>query len=113
MQKVDCLSELELLILLAVIHLRDEAYAVPIVAYIETHRGRQVALGRVYAVLETLAESGHVTSHLGEPTAARGGKAKRFFAVTDQGLRKVQETRNLLTAMWKKIPAWKEGRTSR
>ena len=98
------LGELELMLLLAVIHLGDEAYGVPISRELEKHRGKDVAVGSVYAALERLEAKGLVTSTLGDPTPERGGKAKRFFRITKEGLRQVHETRRVLTRLWHTIP---------
>jgi DNA-binding PadR family transcriptional regulator len=98
------LGELELMLLLAVIHLGEEAYGVPISRELEKHRGKDVAVGSVYAALERLETKGLVTSMLGDPTPERGGKAKRFFRITKEGLRQVHETRRVLTRLWKTIP---------
>jgi DNA-binding PadR family transcriptional regulator len=101
------LGELELMILLAVIHLGEEAYGVPISRELEKHRGRDVAVGSVYAALERLEAKGLVVSSLGDPTPERGGKAKRYFRVTREGLRQVQETRSVLKRMWRTLPELK------
>jgi PadR family transcriptional regulator PadR len=98
------LGEFELMILLAVIHLGDEAYGVPISRELETHRRRDVSVGSVYAALERLEGKGLVESSLGEPTAERGGKAKRYFRVTKEGLRQVHETRRVLSKLWRSLP---------
>jgi PadR family transcriptional regulator len=98
------LGELELMLLLAVIHLRDEAYGVPIARELEKLRGREVSVGSVYASLERLEAKGLVASNLGDPTPERGGKAKRFFRITREGLHQVQETRRVLTRLWKTLP---------
>ena len=98
------LGEFELLLLLAVIHLGDEAYGVPISRELEQHRGRDVSVGSVYAALERLEAKGLVSSSLGDPTPERGGKAKRFFRITREGLRQVHETRRVLTKLWQTIP---------
>lgn len=98
------LGELELMLLLAVIHLGDEAYGVPISRELEKHRGKDVAIGSVYAALERLEVKGLVSSMLGDPTPERGGKAKRFFRITKEGLRQVRETRRVLTRLWQTIP---------
>lgn len=98
------LGEFELMLLLAVIHLGDEAYGVPISRELEKHRGKDVAVGSVYAALERLESKGLVTSTLGDPTPERGGKAKRFFRITKEGLRQVHETRRVLTRLWHTIP---------
>ncbi|HLY40745.1 MAG TPA: PadR family transcriptional regulator [Terracidiphilus sp.] len=101
------LGEFELMILLAVIHLGDEAYGVPISRELEKHRGRGVSVGSVYAALERLEAKGLVSSSLGDPTPERGGKAKRFFQVTRGGLRQVNETRRVLTRLWQGLPELK------
>jgi PadR family transcriptional regulator, regulatory protein PadR len=104
MSRATYLGEFELMVLLALIRLGDEAYGVPISHEIEARSGREVALGSVYAALERLAEKGLVTSRLGDPTAERGGRAKRFFRVTAQGLRSVRETRKSLVNLWRGLP---------
>lgn len=105
------LGEFELMILLAVIHLGDDAYGVPISRELEAYRGREVAVGSVYAALERLEAKGLVASSLGEPTPERGGKAKRFFRITREGLRQVHETRRVLSKLWRTLPELKGERT--
>ena len=101
------LGEFELMLLLAVIHLGDEAYGVPISRQLERHRDRNVSVGSVYAALERLEGKGLVVSTLGDPTPERGGKAKRYFRVTREGLRQVRETKQVLTRLWQEIPGLK------
>jgi len=101
------LGEFELMILLAVIHLGEEAYGVPISRELEVQRGRDVSVGSVYAALERMEGKGLVSSSLGDPTPERGGKAKRFFRVTKEGLRQVHETRRVLTRLWRTLPEMK------
>ena len=101
------LGEFELMLLLAVIHLGDEAYGVPICRELEANRGRDVAVGSVYAALERLEGKGLVTSSMGDPTPERGGKAKRYFSITKEGLRQVHETRRVLTRLWQVLPEMK------
>src|SRR6266705_2222196 len=87
------LGEFELMVLLALMRLGDRAYGVPISSEIEQQAGREVAVGSVYAALERLEEKGLVGSEMGEPTAERGGRAKRYFHITRKGLREVREAR--------------------
>jgi PadR family transcriptional regulator, regulatory protein PadR len=98
------LGEFDLMLLLAVIHLGDDAYGVPISRELEKYRGRDVSLGSVYAALERLEAKELIESSLGDPTPERGGKAKRYFRVTKEGLRQVHETRRVLTGLWKTLP---------
>ena len=101
------LGEFELMLLLAVVHLGDEAYGVPISKELGAHRSRSVSLGSVYAALERLEAKGLVVSNLGDPTPERGGKSKRYFRITKEGLRQIHETRRVLTSMWQALPELK------
>jgi PadR family transcriptional regulator, regulatory protein PadR len=105
----DLLTDLELMILLAVLRVGDEAYGVPVAREIEQTGGRVVALAVVYATLDRLEDSGLVTSSVGDPTPERGGRAKRFFRVTPKGLRQVRNTQTALTALWQGVPALSGG----
>jgi PadR family transcriptional regulator, regulatory protein PadR len=101
------LTDFELMILLAVLRAGDEAYGVIIANEIETTAKRSVMLGAVYAALERLERNGLIASRLGEPTATRGGRAKRFFRVTPPGLRAIKDTRRALVALWTDVPQLK------
>src|SRR4030095_5392358 len=92
------------MILLAVLRLGDEAYGVPIAQELESTGGRSVVLSAVYAALDRLEGNGLVSSALGEPTPARGGRAKRFFRITPAGLKAVKQTRRALTQLWTGVP---------
>lgn len=101
------LTDFELMILLATLRLGDDAYGVSIAREIEQTGGRSVVLTAVYAALDRLERNGLVTSRLGEATAERGGRAKRFFDVTAQGLRAVKQTQQALVALWTDVPQLK------
>jgi DNA-binding PadR family transcriptional regulator len=94
------LGEFEMLVILAVLRLGDEAYGVPIAREIEQHTGRAVSFGTVYTTLERLQKKGLVRSELGEATPERGGRAKRYFEVTGAGLRTARETKRSLIRLW-------------
>ena len=104
MAKRSCLGEFELMILLALIRLGDEAYGVPISKELLNTAGREVALGSVYAALDRLEKKELVSSRLGDPTPERGGRAKRYFRITKKGLREVQTLRMALTSLWRGLP---------
>jgi PadR family transcriptional regulator, regulatory protein PadR len=104
MPKRNYLGEFELMILLTLIRLGDDAYGVPISKELLRTTGRDVALASVYAALDRLERKGLVSSALGDPTPARGGRAKRYFHVTQQGMREVEMTRTALTNLWRRLP---------
>jgi PadR family transcriptional regulator PadR len=98
------LGSFELMVMLAVIRLGENAYGVPISREIEKSSRRRVVLSSVYAALDRLGEKGLVSSSLGEPTAERGGRAKRFFRVTATGLREVREAQVTLEKLGRVVP---------
>jgi DNA-binding PadR family transcriptional regulator len=63
-----------------------------------------VALSSVYAALQRLAERGLVRSELSEARQERGGRAKRYFQITGEGLREVRSTQQALIGMWQGVP---------
>jgi PadR family transcriptional regulator, regulatory protein PadR len=111
MAKREYLGNFELIVMLALMRLHEDAYGVTVSREIEEQIGREVARASVYAVLERLESKGFVSSELGEPTPERGGRAKRYFHITAKGLREVHKTRRVLTKLWKGFPQ-PEGRTA-
>jgi DNA-binding PadR family transcriptional regulator len=105
----DYLTDFELMILLSILRIGDEAYGLPIAREIEKTGGRGVVLGAVYAALDRLETNGLITSTLGAPTQARGGRAKRFFSVTPAGLKAVRRTQRALTKLWTGIAQLEQG----
>jgi PadR family transcriptional regulator PadR len=103
------LSNFELMVMLAIIRLGDNAYGVSISNEIEATTGTTVLLGSVYDALTRLEQKGLVTSALGEATPERGGRAKRHYRETPKGLRTVRETQRSLVKLWKGIPQLKGG----
>ena len=100
----DLLTDFELMLVLAVLRVRDEAYGVRIAREIEAITGRQVMLGAAYVALDRLERNGIVTSEVGPSTPQRGGRAKRIFRMTPRGLHAVKQTQDALVAMWRDVP---------
>ena len=79
------LGDLELLVLLAVLRLGDGAYAVAVREAITERTARDPSRGAVSVTLDRLERKGLLRSQLGEPTAERGGKAKRLYTLAAPG----------------------------
>ena len=93
------LGEFEYAVLLAAMHIGDEAYAVPMRELIEARTGRPVARGALYTGLERLEAKGCLHSRMGDPTPERGGRARRYFSVTPLGLRALRQTHAALARL--------------
>jgi PadR family transcriptional regulator, regulatory protein PadR len=107
MRKGDYLENFDLMLLLALLRLGEDAYGVTIAQELEEQTGREVVVASVYARLERLQERGLVTSSLGDATPERGGRAKRYFRITAAGIREVRDARRSLMNMWKGLPELK------
>jgi PadR family transcriptional regulator PadR len=97
----DYLGEFEHIVLLALLRLGDQAYGVSVRQKIAKCIDRDVSVGAIYATLDRLEQKGYVTSSMGEPTPQRGGRPKRFFRVTANGVSAVNRTRQAFVRMSK------------
>jgi len=96
----DTLGEFEQLVLLAIVHLRPEAYGTIIRREIEERTGKAVAIGALYTALDRLERKGYVTSARSAPTPQRGGRAKRIFRLEGAGAAALRRSRDTLARMW-------------
>ncbi len=88
LKDVTLLSEVEQLVLLAVLKLDTgrDAYAVPIRALIMKDTGIDLPRGSVYVTLERLEQKGLIDSQMTDPVAVKGGKARRVFGLRPAGM---------------------------
>ncbi|MGA9946175.1 MAG: PadR family transcriptional regulator [Candidatus Cybelea sp.] len=96
MPKGAYLGEFEHIVLLTVLRLGEDAYGAAIRAEIERVTDRFSTIGAVHATLERLERKGLVSSRIGEPTAERGGKAKRHFKIERAGIAALKDVRMTL-----------------
>ena len=80
------LGEVEQLVLLAVLRLGDEAYAVPVRNVIAKEAGVRLSRGSIYITLDRLEEKGLAESRFGDPISEPGGKSRRLFRIRPAGL---------------------------
>lgn len=79
------LGEFEHLLLLALVHLGEDAHTVSIRAVLEDWADRRVSPGAIYTALDRLEQRGFVSSAFGDPTPARGGKRRRHYTLRPAG----------------------------
>jgi PadR family transcriptional regulator PadR len=95
------LGEFEYAVLLAVLHLDQGAYAVPIRELIEQKTARPVARGALYTGLDRLESKGCLKSRMGDPSEERGGKARRYYTVTAAGMKAIRAQHEALSSLTK------------
>lgn len=98
--KGERLGEFEELVLLAVRQLGDDAHGTAVQQMLAASAAREVTLGAIYAALDRTQRKGLAESWLGEPTAVRGGRAKRHYRVTPSGEAALEESRRIREILW-------------
>lgn len=78
-------GEFELMVLLAVVRLGEDARARDIRRCIEDRTGRRVSRGSLYVTLERLEDKGFVSWETEQPVPGRRGVPRRVFAVSPEG----------------------------
>lgn len=76
---------------MAVHRRRGNAYGVTIRDELRERTGREFSFGAIYTTLQRLEADGLLSSHEGDPTPERGGRAKRFYELTGRGVVSLQE----------------------
>lgn len=94
MKKRKHLGELEQMVLMAVLQLKDVAYGTNVLQELSERGGRKVSPGALFATMDRLEDKGLVESRLGDPTPGRGGKRKRFLTVTPEGVAALRDARS-------------------
>lgn len=93
------LGEVEQLVLLAMLRLEGDAYAVPIRDLIERQTGIALARGSIYITLDRLEQKGLVESAMSEPTPQPGGKARRVFRIRPAGIAALRAARRAVNRL--------------
>ena len=104
---MDILTRTEEIILLAIYRLGDNAYGVTIREEVEALVGKSYSVGAIYVPLERMTKRGLLVTRTGTPTAARGGRAKRFYEITPAGKEALLATKRLHDQLWTGIALFK------
>lgn len=94
------LGTLELTVLLAVARLRDDAYGLAVRRDVSERTGHDYSVGAIYTTLERLGDKGLISSRMSEPTARRGGRARRQFTLTAAGRRAITHAERVASSLW-------------
>jgi DNA-binding PadR family transcriptional regulator len=85
------LGEFEQFVLYGILALGEQAYGAAIHREIHERTGRSVLIGAVYTVLDRLETRGLVSSWIGEPTAERGGRRRKYYRLRAAGAALLRE----------------------
>lgn len=94
------LGEFEQLVLLALLKVQDEPYALRLREELTSLAGRPVSRGALYRTLDRLEQKGYVTWETEEGGPQRRGHVRRRFAVTDEARSVLRASREALLELW-------------
>jgi DNA-binding PadR family transcriptional regulator len=98
-KRTPILGDFEQLVLMGVLRLADEAYGAAIRQEIHARSGRDVSINAVYTTLDRLEEKGLLRARVGEPTPQRGGRRRKFYALTPTGSVALRQAYQAFTSM--------------
>jgi DNA-binding PadR family transcriptional regulator len=99
------LGEFEVVVLMSVLHVGEDAFGSAIRDDIEARSGRPTSRGAVYITLDRLEDKGLLSSTLGEGTSARGMRPRRYFTLTPDGVKALQSSLKLVATMHRGLEA--------
>lgn len=96
----ETLGAFEQAVLLAVVRLGEGAYGRAVLKEVQERLGREVAAGAVHATLVRLETKGLIASRIGPGTPARGGRSRRFYHLSLNGVRALNDARAAVEQLW-------------
>ncbi len=100
MPKSVFLGEFEQLVLLVLLRLQPEAYALPAREELSRITGQGTSRGALYRTLERMGSKGYVEWELEDEVPRRGGHPRRRFTVTPEGVAALRASRAALQDLW-------------
>ena len=94
------LSRNDEMLLLSILRLQDDAYGVTIRRDVLARTGKKLTFGALWVSLDNLAKKGYVVKSVADPTPRRGGRGKIYYRLTSEGVRALQQVRDLQQTLW-------------
>ena len=94
------ISRTEEYVLLSVWRLKENAYAVTVRKDLTRTTGKTWAFGALFVILNRLEKKGFLESRFSDPTPKRGGKSKRCYSLSPQGVETLAEVKRVHNSVW-------------
>jgi len=92
--------------LIAIWHLKDEAFGLNIRKKIQDLTGNSITFGTLYNTLDYMVRKGYIQGRRGGPSFQRGGHNKIFYSITPRGEIALQQARELHKKIWEDVPPY-------
>ena len=97
------LTKSEDILLLAIYHLKDNAYGVTIRKQVKQITGEEMTYGTLYSSLYQLVRKDYVVKTEGEPTPERGGRRKIYYSISPKGFEALKKSQQLTKNLWQDV----------
>lgn len=98
------IGEFEELVMLTVGILQEDAYGISIKDELRNRTGRKPSIGALHSALSRLEKKGLLKSEMEGPTEERRGRRKRFYRLTESGMKVISDIHEQRTEMIQLIP---------
>jgi PadR family transcriptional regulator PadR len=99
------IGEFEQLVMLALLTIEDEPYALRLREELNKLAGRNVSRGALYRTLDRLEDKGYLNWETEEGGEERRGHVRRRLAVTEEGREVLRASRDTLMDLWDQVGA--------
>jgi len=93
-------GEFEQMVLLVLLSLREDAFALAVLKELDRSAGRRVSRGALYKTLDRMEAKGMVEWTTEASTPERGGHPRRLFRVTTTGVEALRASCQTLVRLW-------------
>jgi DNA-binding PadR family transcriptional regulator len=97
------LTRAEEILLLSILRLKENAFALTILKEIKQRTGKKLTIGSLWVSLDSLYRKGFIDKKLAEETPAKGGRKKVFYSLTSSGARTLRNTKEFQKSLWKGV----------
>src|SRR3954466_516495 len=104
------LGDFEQLVLFGVLRLGTDAHGAAIRQEIHARSGRDVSINAVYTTLDRLEDKGLLRSWIGEPSAQRGGRRRKFYELRPARAAALRQASRAFAAMTVGLEGWLEAK---
>jgi len=108
------ITKIEEILLVAIWHLKEDAYGVRIRQHVSAVIGRELTYGHLYSALNQLAAKEYVEKSEGKPAAQRLGRPRVYYSITPEGLEALKGALAINEKLWSGVSkvALEQGKTT-
>ena len=97
------LTRAEEILLLSILRLKDNAFALTILKEIKQSTGKKLTIGSLWVSLDSLHKKGYIDKRMAADTPAKGGRKKFYYSLTPSGAKALWNARNFQKSLWKGV----------